>query len=173
LKLNKGEAKVVIEKLIKLLGDEINGFSLRELYSMGAKIAEKSGELNKRRNFKILEAENFVEEADKIEGWTIKSDFLKEAILLYQNDIPNKKNRAEELKKKLAEAQINIKDEMRTFIFDVDDLLEPCIKMIKQLVSGVEFEEAIIRFINYFPKSETLVAQAENYTNPKFNRFNF
>jgi hypothetical protein len=56
---------------------------------------------------------------------------------------------------------------MGAFIFDIDNL-EPCIKMIKQLVSGVEFEEAIIRFINYFPEYETLVAQAENYSNPSF-----
>jgi hypothetical protein len=107
LKLNKEETKVVIEKLENLIEllirDKIDSFSLRDLYSVGAEIAKKSGELDKMHNFKILGAESFVEEADKIKGWTIKSNFLKEAILLYQG-IPNKKNRIEELKKKLAEA---------------------------------------------------------------------
>ncbi|GMO52356.1 MAG: hypothetical protein Ta2C_02760 [Candidatus Endomicrobiellum trichonymphae] len=95
LKLSKEETKVVIEKLenlIKLLGDKIDGFSLRKLYSTGAEIAKKSGELDKMRSFKIIEADSFVEEADKINirGWIIKSGFLKKAILLYQS-IPSKK----------------------------------------------------------------------------------
>ncbi|GHT16792.1 hypothetical protein AGMMS49573_07380 [Endomicrobiia bacterium] len=49
------------------------------MYSTGAEIAKKSGELDKMRSFKIIEADSFVEEADKINirGWIIKSGFLK------------------------------------------------------------------------------------------------
>ncbi len=80
LKLNKKETKVVIEKLenlIKLLGDKADSFSLRKLYLVYEEIAKKSDELNKVHNFKILEAEDFVEEANSRKEWLIKADFLR------------------------------------------------------------------------------------------------
>jgi hypothetical protein len=50
---------------------------------------------------------------------------------LYKN-IQNKKNRTEELKKKTRCGQTNIKDEMGTFVFDVDSC-EPCINIIRKI----------------------------------------
>jgi hypothetical protein len=76
---------------------------------------------------------------------------------LYQS-IPNKKNRIDKLKKKkLVEARINIKDEIKLFKFD-DINIKSYIEKTEQYVSGVEFKEAIIRFIilfRCFPKYET------------------
>jgi hypothetical protein len=80
LKFNEEETEVVIEKLenlIKLLGDKIARFSLRKLYLVGAEIAKKSDELDKVHNFKILEAKNFIEEANNRKEGLIKADFLR------------------------------------------------------------------------------------------------